>query len=61
MPIFILTLSQLNIKRPVREVIANTCAIFGIQDVQRQHFWLPRGKRNIIQKYGGKPVRSYAP
>ena len=46
----------MNIKKPVKEVIANTCAIFGIPNAEEQHLWLPRGKQHIIQKYGGKPV-----
>ena len=32
------------------------CATFNIQDQARQKFWLPKGMKNILQKYGGKPV-----
>ena len=47
---------QLNVHKPVREVIDSVCFTFGICNPSEYHLWIPTGIQYIMEKYGGKPV-----
>ena len=50
---------QLHINKPVQEIVDTLCATFDIPNPSSCYLWIPTGIQNIIEKYGGKPVRTY--
>lgn len=47
---------QLNIHKPVRDIIDSMCGTFNICNPNEFHLWIPAGIQSIIEKYGGRPV-----
>lgn len=47
---------QLNIKKPVKEVLSSLCKTFDMPDTGACYLWIPTGIQRIIEKYNGRPV-----
>ena len=47
---------QLNIHKPLRDIIDSMCGTFNICNPNEFHLWIPAGIQSIIEKYGGRPV-----
>ena len=52
----VLVCLQLNIHKPVRDIIDSMCGTFNICNPNEFHLWIPAGIQSIIEKYGGRPV-----
>ena len=47
---------QLNICKPVSQVIQSICGMYGIGDHDLYYLRIPTGIQQIVAKYGGRPV-----